>query len=119
MVAYGYRGESVYPFNYRPLLNTTIALPNSDPYILLIERCLICMAESFGFYFVNVFPLLQHLPVWLFGIGFQRTVRKGRELSAWMAREPHKMAKEIMVSIFTDITCKSSGPNFCLLTYLV
>ena len=50
-----------------------------------------------GKYWVNVFPVLRHVPEWVPGAGFQKTFRKTVEITRQAIALPYREAKSSMV----------------------
>ncbi|KAJ2913746.1 hypothetical protein MD484_g6664, partial [Candolleomyces efflorescens] len=65
-----------------------------DPYLELSEKSSQVFTDAVtpGSYFVDLFPILKHIPAWFPGAGFQRKARELRPISAKLKSSPFKEA---------------------------
>ncbi|KIL64707.1 hypothetical protein M378DRAFT_178658 [Amanita muscaria Koide BX008] len=80
--------------------------PNDDPYIEL-EQCTRYINEAAipGAYLVDAVPILQYVPEWMPGAGFQTKIKRWRDLGQAMFDRPFRAAK-------TSIDSGTSMPPF-------
>jgi hypothetical protein len=52
-----------------------------------------------GFFMVDIFPILKHLPKWFPGAGFLLEAEKSKALSTRFVDEPFAAAQKMMVSV--------------------
>jgi hypothetical protein len=52
-----------------------------------------------GLFFVDLFPILRHVPSWFPGASFQKKAEKGRYMSHRTLELPYQQTIEMMVSI--------------------
>ncbi|TFK38145.1 cytochrome P450 [Crucibulum laeve] len=71
-----------------------------DPYVQLSEAALKCevVAAEWGYYLVDVFPALRHLPSWLPGMTFKRQAKEWKRLSVAMLEVPFEYAKKSVMN---------------------
>ncbi|PIL25709.1 cytochrome P450 [Ganoderma sinense ZZ0214-1] len=65
-------------------------LPEDDPFIELAEAGQEAVSKcAIGFYFVEIFPLLRHVPAWFPGAGFQRQAAVWHEAATRQLHVPY------------------------------
>ena len=72
---------------------------SDDPYVLLTEESLngINEAAIAGAFWVDLFPVLKHVPGWFPGAGFQKKAAHWRQVNAFMSQKPFNHVKEQLV----------------------
>jgi hypothetical protein len=70
-----------------------------DPYILIAEEALngLAQAAPLGTFWVDVFPVLKHVPSWFPGASFQKKAAHWKEVNTNMAEKPFRHVKEQLV----------------------
>ncbi|KAI5890488.1 cytochrome P450 [Schizophyllum commune H4-8] len=74
------------------------AKPENDPYIEAADRSFheASIAALPNSYWVNVFPLLKHVPVWMPGAGFKRHAKECKKDTEQMVNAPFKETIRLM-----------------------
>ena len=72
---------------------------SDDPYISMAEIALNGAAEAgiSGKFWVDMFPLLKHVPSWFPGAGFQKKAARWKEAACTMAEKPFRHVQEQLV----------------------
>lgn len=85
--------------------------PKNDPFVTLAEDANRAGSEAVlpGFFAVNTFPFLQHLPTWMPGTGFWPTVYAVRKMVEDMKTVPFDFVRKNMVISFE--VCKRRTKN--------
>ena len=70
-----------------------------DPYLSIAEEALsgLNQAATLGTFWVDLFPLLKHVPSWFPGAGFQKKAAHWREVNAILAEKPFRYVEEQLV----------------------
>ena len=73
-----------------------------DPFIQLAETAVksISAAASFGAFFVDVIPILKHVPEFVPGAGFQKKARVWRKIQEDFRNVPYESSIEAIVRFF-------------------
>ena len=74
---------------------------SDDPYISIAEEVMNGVAEAGipGAFWVDLFPILKHVPSWFPGAGFQRKAAYWREAVNTMAEKPFRHVQEQLVQV--------------------
>ncbi|KDQ55455.1 hypothetical protein JAAARDRAFT_180898 [Jaapia argillacea MUCL 33604] len=74
--------------------------PTNDRFVQIVEDAVAMLSQAFfpGATLVNYFPMLQHLPGWLPGMGFKRFAQKCRMLTDEMQNAPFEFVKHHMLA---------------------
>ena len=72
---------------------------SDDPYILLAEEALKGFNEAAipGTFWVDLFPILKHVPSWFPGAGFQRKAAHWRQVNTLLTGKPFFYVQEQLV----------------------
>ena len=72
---------------------------SNDPYISIAEEALNGLAEAgvFGFFPVDIIPLLKYVPSWVPGAGFQKKAAHWKAVNITMAETPFQYVKQQLV----------------------
>ena len=72
---------------------------SDDPYILVAEEVIrgVVEAGTPGFTWVDVFPMLKHIPSWFPGAGFQKKAAYWRGVTKALTENPCHYVKEQLV----------------------
>ncbi|KAF8481476.1 cytochrome P450 [Gautieria morchelliformis] len=73
-------------------------IPQNDEFVTLAEKVksVGVDARKKGPYFVDIFPLLKHVPTWIPGARFKRDARDWAKVVDQMRRRPYEMVKKQM-----------------------
>ena len=84
---------------------------SGDPYLSLIEEALdgLSQAGTVGAFWVDLFPILKHVPSWFPGAGFQKKATHWREVNASMIEKPFRYVQEQLVGEYLF-----NSPRACL-----
>ena len=76
-----------------------------DEYVMLAQLAMEGLSEGHvpGRYWVEYFPVLQHIPRWFPGTGFRKVAEKFRPYVENMTFKPFDDVIQAMVSAFTSI----------------
>ena len=77
--------------------------PDNDPYINTSEEAVHMLAKTLGSNFVDVLPILRHVPEWIPGAGFRTKAREGKTLAHGILENPFKVAKDLIVREFLPL----------------
>ncbi|CUA68607.1 O-methylsterigmatocystin oxidoreductase [Rhizoctonia solani] len=69
---------------------------DNDPYIMASDEAFKSLVTGSGGHLVDSYPVLQHLPSWLPGMGFKRMAHEARKFPMKMAKEPFEWTKAQM-----------------------
>ena len=66
-----------------------------DPYILVVEEAMRGVNEAGipGAFWVDLFPMLKHVPSWFPGAGFQKKATHWREFKQGFDRKPFSLCE--------------------------
>ena len=88
---------------------------DGDEIMAIVEDALEWIGETFtpGKYFIDVLPILQHVPTWFPGATVQRLIVKWRATVVRLKEEPYRRVKAAMVSAPMHILALGviNGPN--------
>ena len=75
---------------------------SDDPYNLVSEEAIRGINEAGipGAFWVDVFPMLKHVPSWFPGAGFQKKAAHWREVNKALTETPFRYVKEQLVGVF-------------------
>ncbi|KAI5119818.1 hypothetical protein M0805_006951 [Coniferiporia weirii] len=96
--------------------------PENDPYITIAEggAAALAGAAAPGAFLVEVIPWLKYVPAWFPGAGFQRTAKKGRQLSYDMQYKPYYDMKAKVLdgtarpSMMSRLVEENTGEDGCV-----
>ena len=72
----------------------------NDPYIALIEKVLAAIvAVTPGRYLIQYLPILEYVPEWVPGVGFQKELSAGRAADDHVKETLFTKSLELLVSI--------------------
>jgi hypothetical protein len=78
------------------------AAPYQDKFLVLAEECVQLLSKDIasggGIWPVDLFPFLQHLPMWFPGAGFRRKAMKWKTKMEEFAEKPYEYVKKNVVS---------------------
>ena len=74
---------------------------SDDPYISIAEEVMSGVAQAGipGAFWVDLFPILQYIPSWFPGAGFQKKAARWREATHTMADKPFRHVQEQLVQV--------------------
>ena len=74
---------------------------SDDPYISIAEEVVRGAAQAGipGSFWVDLFPILKHLPSWFPGGGFQKKAARVREAINTMTEKPFRYVQEQLVKV--------------------
>jgi len=82
---------------------------SDDPYISLAEEALNGVAEAaiLGAFWVDLFPVLEYVPSWFPGAGFQKKAAHWREVNEYLTEKPFCYVQEQLVGdhLFREFMC--------------
>ena len=72
---------------------------SDDPYILLAEETIRGLQEAGipGLFWMDVFPMLKHIPSWFPGAGFKKKAIYWRGITKALTKDPCHYVKEQLV----------------------
>jgi hypothetical protein len=77
--------------------------PDNDPYIDALEEAAHMFTKALGSNFVDVLPILKHVPEWMPGAGFQTRAREAKRVLHGVLENPFKAAKDRIVGEFLQL----------------
>lgn len=72
---------------------------HNDPYVKQVEEALGAISEATipGKYFVEMFPIMKHIPSWFPGAGWKRRAQYYKKINELVACEPFEIVKNNLV----------------------
>ena len=78
--------------------------PDNDPFVDTSEEAIHILSETLGSNFIDVLPILKHIPEWMPGAGFQTRAKAAKRVAHKLLENPFKVAKDHIVRGFLQLS---------------